>query len=153
MKSLTEEEFFDMLVVDWGLEIETEWTKVLALKSIGYKPVAVDGLPFDNYKGMKSCWWFNHHWECLLKGLEFGNPELFITNVFGKYPRLWTLKEVGPNNVRRWYNFRALVSICTIGPSFWEISGLPDWVVNAVQESLSHNPHLKRAGLGSMRKR
>ncbi|KAL8550116.1 hypothetical protein ACS0TY_008806 [Phlomoides rotata] len=26
--------------------------------------------------GVKSCWWFNHTWECLLKGREFGNPEL-----------------------------------------------------------------------------
>ncbi|KAL8456862.1 hypothetical protein ACS0TY_034916 [Phlomoides rotata] len=76
--------------------------------------------------------------------MEFGNPELFITDVSGKYPRIWTLKEAGPNNVRRWYNFRGLASICTVTPSFQEISGLPDWVVNAVQESWSHNPHLKR---------
>ncbi|KAL8467871.1 hypothetical protein ACS0TY_031205 [Phlomoides rotata] len=69
-------------------------------------------------KGTKSCWWFNHHWECLLKGLEFGNPELFITDVSGKYLRLWILKGVGPNDVRWWYNFGALASICTVAPSF-----------------------------------
>ncbi|KAL8457609.1 hypothetical protein ACS0TY_035465 [Phlomoides rotata] len=94
--------------------------------------------------GTKSCWWFNHHWECLFKGSEFGNLELFITDVSGKYPRIWTLKGAGPNDVRRWYNFGALASICTIAPSFWKISGLPDWVANAVQESWSHNPYLKR---------
>ncbi|KAL8539272.1 hypothetical protein ACS0TY_001050 [Phlomoides rotata] len=71
----------------------------------------------------KSCGWFNHHWECLLKGSEFGNPELFITDVSGKYPRIWTLKGAGPNDIRRWYNFGALASISTVAPSFWEISG------------------------------
>ncbi|KAL8548610.1 hypothetical protein ACS0TY_007775 [Phlomoides rotata] len=40
----------------------------------------------DELKSVKSCWWFNHTWECLLKGMEFGNPELFITDVSGKYP-------------------------------------------------------------------
>ncbi|KAL8549826.1 hypothetical protein ACS0TY_008602 [Phlomoides rotata] len=69
-------------------------------------------------KGTKSCWWFNHHWECLFKGSEFGNPELFITDVSRKYPRLWTLKGANPNDVRRWYNFGALASICTVAPSF-----------------------------------
>ncbi|KAL8543640.1 hypothetical protein ACS0TY_004277 [Phlomoides rotata] len=59
--------------------------------------------------------------------MEFGNLELFITDVSGKYPRLWTLKGANPNDVRRWYNFGALTSICTIAPSFREISGLPDW--------------------------
>ncbi|KAL8532024.1 hypothetical protein ACS0TY_008577 [Phlomoides rotata] len=49
---------------------------------------------------------------------EFGNPELFITDVSGKYPRLWTLKGANPNDVRRWYNFGALASICTVAPSF-----------------------------------
>ncbi|KAL8489941.1 hypothetical protein ACS0TY_025732 [Phlomoides rotata] len=72
------------------------------------------------------------------------NPELFITDVSGKYPRLWALKRVDPNDVQMWCNFGALALICTIAPSFWEISGLPDWVVNADQESWSHNPHLKR---------
>ncbi|KAL8502304.1 hypothetical protein ACS0TY_021442 [Phlomoides rotata] len=42
-----------------------------------------------NIASTKSCWRFNHHWEFLLKGLEFGNPELFITDVSGKHPRLW----------------------------------------------------------------
>ncbi|KAL8494370.1 hypothetical protein ACS0TY_025255 [Phlomoides rotata] len=69
------------------------------------------------------------------KGTEFRNPELFITDVSGKYPRLWALKRVDPNDVRMWCNFGALASICTIAPN---------WVVNADQESWSHNPHLKR---------
>ncbi|KAL8550343.1 hypothetical protein ACS0TY_008968 [Phlomoides rotata] len=76
-------------------------------------------IDLDTLKGgTKSCGWFNHHWECLLKGLEFGNPELFITDVFGKYPRIWTLKGAGSNDVRKWYKFGALASICTIAPSF-----------------------------------
>ncbi|KAL8533898.1 hypothetical protein ACS0TY_010072 [Phlomoides rotata] len=45
--------------------------------------------------------------------MEF-RPEHFITYVSGKYPRLWALKGVNSNDVRRWYRFRALVSICTI---------------------------------------
>ncbi|KAL8460535.1 hypothetical protein ACS0TY_032170 [Phlomoides rotata] len=43
-----------------------------------------------------------------------------------------------------WYDYGALASICTVAPSFREISGLPDWVANVVQESWSHNSHLKR---------
>ncbi|KAL8508575.1 hypothetical protein ACS0TY_018997 [Phlomoides rotata] len=69
----------------------------------------------------------------------------------GKYPRLWTLKGANPNDIRRWYNFGALASICTVAPSFREILGLPDWVVNAVQESWGHNPHLKRDPFGKIR--
>ncbi|KAL8477039.1 hypothetical protein ACS0TY_029378 [Phlomoides rotata] len=75
--------------------------------------------------------------------MEF-RPEYFITDVSGKYPRLWALKGVGPNDVRRWYNFEALASIRTVAPSFWEISKLPDLVLNAVVESWHNNPHLKR---------
>ncbi|KAL8507011.1 hypothetical protein ACS0TY_017770 [Phlomoides rotata] len=70
--------------------------------------------------------------------------EHFITNVSGKYPRLWALKGANPIDVRRRYGFRALTSICTIAPCFWEISELPDWVLNAVVESWHNNPHLKR---------
>ncbi|KAL8489942.1 hypothetical protein ACS0TY_025733 [Phlomoides rotata] len=73
-----------------------------------------------------------------------GNPEFFIIDVSVKYPRLWALKGANTNNVRRWYNFRVLASICTVAPNFREISGLLDWVVNKVQESWSHNPHLQR---------
>ncbi|KAL8503316.1 hypothetical protein ACS0TY_022163 [Phlomoides rotata] len=58
--------------------------------------------------------------------MEF-NATHFITDVSGKYPRLWALRGAGPNDVRRWYNFRALASIRTITPSFREISELPDW--------------------------
>ncbi|KAL8498867.1 hypothetical protein ACS0TY_021996 [Phlomoides rotata] len=49
-----------------------------------------------------------------------------------------------PNDVRRWYEFGALASICTIAPGFREILGLPDWVLNAIVESWHNNPHLKR---------
>ncbi|KAL8549294.1 hypothetical protein ACS0TY_008227 [Phlomoides rotata] len=59
--------------------------------------------------------------------MEF-RPEHFITDVSGKYPRLWALKGANPNDVRRWYRFRALISICIIALGFWEISELPDWV-------------------------
>ncbi|KAL8520461.1 hypothetical protein ACS0TY_011112 [Phlomoides rotata] len=72
--------------------------------------------------------------ENLLKGIEF-RPEHFITDVSGKYPQLWALKGANPNDVRRWYGFGALASICTIAP---------DWVLNAVIESWHNNPHLKR---------
>ncbi|KAL8457939.1 hypothetical protein ACS0TY_035701 [Phlomoides rotata] len=56
--------------------------------------------------------------------MEF-RPEHFIIDVSGKYPRHWALKGTGPNDVRRWYNFRALASIRTVAPSFWEILELP----------------------------
>ncbi|KAL8547370.1 hypothetical protein ACS0TY_006917 [Phlomoides rotata] len=48
--------------------------------------------------------------------MEFRNPELFITDASGKYPRLWALKGANPIDVRRWYTFGALASICTLGP-------------------------------------
>ncbi|KAL8548238.1 hypothetical protein ACS0TY_007529 [Phlomoides rotata] len=66
--------------------------------------------------------------------MEF-RPKHFITDVFEKYPRLWALKGVSPNDVRKWYNFGALASIWTVAP---------DWVLNAVVESWHNNPHLKR---------
>ncbi|KAL8487670.1 hypothetical protein ACS0TY_024115 [Phlomoides rotata] len=47
--------------------------------------------------------------------MEFGNPELFIIDVFGKYPRLWVLKRVNPIDI-----------------------------LNAVYKSWNNNPHLKR---------
>ncbi|KAL8470009.1 hypothetical protein ACS0TY_032760 [Phlomoides rotata] len=53
-----------------------------------------------NITGFKSCWWFNNTWESLLKGIEF-RPEHFITNVSGKYPRLWTLKGANLIDVNR----------------------------------------------------
>ncbi|KAL8500516.1 hypothetical protein ACS0TY_020198 [Phlomoides rotata] len=64
----------------------------------------------------------------LLKGMEF-NTTHFITDVSGKYPRLWALKGAHPVTVNRWYKFGALALIRTIAPSFREISELPDWVV------------------------
>ncbi|KAL8553411.1 hypothetical protein ACS0TY_001907 [Phlomoides rotata] len=63
----------------------------------------------------------------LLKGMEFDTTH-FITDVSGKYPRLWALKGAHPVTVNRWYKFGALASIRTIAPSFREISKLPDWV-------------------------
>ncbi|KAL8476944.1 hypothetical protein ACS0TY_029299 [Phlomoides rotata] len=95
-----------------------------------------------NIAGVKSFWFFNNTWENLLKEVEF-IPEHFIIDVSGKYPRLWALRGVAPNDVRRWYDFGALPSIRTLAPSFQEISELPDWVCNAVQESWHNNPHLK----------
>ncbi|KAL8497252.1 hypothetical protein ACS0TY_020800 [Phlomoides rotata] len=74
----------------------------------------------------------------LLKGMEF-NTTHFITDVSGKYPRLWALKGAHPVIVNRWYKFGVLASIRTVAPSFREISELPDWVGNAVQESWHNN--------------
>ncbi|KAL8476971.1 hypothetical protein ACS0TY_029318 [Phlomoides rotata] len=67
--------------------------------------------------------------------MEFENPELFVTDVAGKYPRLWALKGANPIDVLIWYTFGALASICTIAPGFRKISELPDWILNAVYES------------------
>ncbi|KAL8533965.1 hypothetical protein ACS0TY_010113 [Phlomoides rotata] len=80
-----------------------------------------------------SHWFFNHAWEMLLKGMEFDTAH-FITDVSGKYPRLWALKGAHPVTVNRWYKFGVLASIRTVAPGFREISELPDWVGNAVQE-------------------
>ncbi|KAL8512790.1 hypothetical protein ACS0TY_019067 [Phlomoides rotata] len=63
----------------------------------------------------------------LLKGMEFDTTH-FITDVSGKYPRLWALKGAHPVTVNRWYKFGVLASIRTITPGFREISELPDWV-------------------------
>ncbi|KAL8487589.1 hypothetical protein ACS0TY_024053 [Phlomoides rotata] len=75
--------------------------------------------------------------------MEFDTAH-FITDVLGKYPRLWALKGAHPVTVNRWYKFGVLASIRTIAPGFREISELPDWVGNVVQESWHNNPHLKR---------
>ncbi|KAL8504126.1 hypothetical protein ACS0TY_022744 [Phlomoides rotata] len=72
-----------------------------------------------------SHWFFNHAWESLLKGMEF-DTAYFITDVSGKYPRLWALKRSPPVTVNRWFKFRVLTSIRTVTPSFREISKLPD---------------------------
>ncbi|KAL8527561.1 hypothetical protein ACS0TY_005426 [Phlomoides rotata] len=79
----------------------------------------------------------------LLKGMEFDTAH-FITDVSRKYHRLWALKGAHPVTVNMWYKFGVLALIRTIAPSFREISELPDWVGNAVQESWHNNPHLKR---------
>ncbi|KAL8551845.1 hypothetical protein ACS0TY_000773 [Phlomoides rotata] len=87
-----------------------------------------------NVVGVKSCCFFNNTWENLLRGVEFDTTH-FITDVFGKYPRLWELKGVHPVTVNMWYKFGALLSIRTVAPGFREISELPDWVFNVVHES------------------
>ncbi|KAL8492221.1 hypothetical protein ACS0TY_023744 [Phlomoides rotata] len=51
----------------------------------------------------------------LLKGMEFDTAH-FITDVSGKYPRLWALKGAHPVTVNRWYKFGVLASIRTITP-------------------------------------
>ncbi|KAL8501732.1 hypothetical protein ACS0TY_021011 [Phlomoides rotata] len=79
-----------------------------------------------NITGVNSFWFFNHTWESLLKGMEFDTAH-FITDASGKYPRLWALKGAHPVTVNRWYKFGALASICTVAPSFREISELSDW--------------------------
>ncbi|KAL8510776.1 hypothetical protein ACS0TY_017552 [Phlomoides rotata] len=84
--------------------------------------------------GVKSFWFFNNTWESLLKGVELHTTH-FIIDVSEKYPRLWTLKGAHPVTVNRWYKFGDLASIRTVAPGFREISELPDWVCNAVQES------------------
>ncbi|KAL8549047.1 hypothetical protein ACS0TY_008063 [Phlomoides rotata] len=71
----------------------------------------------------------------LLKGMEFDTTH-FITNVSGKYPRLWALKGAHPVTVNRWYKFGALASIRTIAPSFREISELPDWLAESYKKSV-----------------
>ncbi|KAL8531827.1 hypothetical protein ACS0TY_008432 [Phlomoides rotata] len=87
-----------------------------------------------NVTSVKSCWFFNNTCENLLNGVEF-DAEHFITDVSGKYPRLWALKGAHLVNVNRWYKFGALASIRMIAPRFREISNLLDW---------HNNPHLKR---------
>ncbi|KAL8520547.1 hypothetical protein ACS0TY_011176 [Phlomoides rotata] len=67
----------------------------------------------------------------LLKGMKF-DATYFITDVSGKYPRLWALKGAHPVTVNRWYKFGALASIRTVAPSFREISELLDWVVKMI---------------------
>ncbi|KAL8461008.1 hypothetical protein ACS0TY_032479 [Phlomoides rotata] len=47
-----------------------------------------------------SPWIFNHTWEMLLKGMEFDTTH-FITDVSGKYPRLWALKGAHPVTINR----------------------------------------------------
>ncbi|KAL8491177.1 hypothetical protein ACS0TY_022997 [Phlomoides rotata] len=84
----------------------------------------------------------------LLKGMEFDTAH-FITDVSGKYPRLWALKGAHPVTVNRWYKFGALASIRTIAPSFREILELPDWVGMRSQLVLSpsgktNHKHLTR---------
>ncbi|KAL8533994.1 hypothetical protein ACS0TY_010133 [Phlomoides rotata] len=70
--------------------------------------------------------------------------EHFITDVSRKYPRLWALKGMDPNDVRRWYNFGALALIRTVAPGFREISELPDWGIT--QEWKPSHHHLELGG-------
>ncbi|KAL8479733.1 hypothetical protein ACS0TY_026605 [Phlomoides rotata] len=69
----------------------------------------------------------------------------FITDVFGKYPRLWALKGAHQNTVNRWYKFGALASIRKVAPGFREISELPDWNWPLHKEK-EDKPSLERCG-------
>ncbi|KAL8498548.1 hypothetical protein ACS0TY_021761 [Phlomoides rotata] len=92
---------------------------------IGIRPQKGPKRVDTNVACVKSCWFFNNTWENLLKGMKF-RPKHFITDVSGKYPRLWALKGANPNDVRIWYEFGALASIYTVAPCFREISELLD---------------------------
>ncbi|KAL8506510.1 hypothetical protein ACS0TY_017411 [Phlomoides rotata] len=85
----------------------------------------------------------------LLKGMEFDTAH-FITDVSGKYPRLWALKGAHPVTVNRWYKFGALASIRTIAPSFREISELPDWEGTPPQRKIKRE---ESARFGTVRKK
>ncbi|KAL8522318.1 hypothetical protein ACS0TY_012456 [Phlomoides rotata] len=98
-----------------------------------------------NNTGVQSFWFFNNTWESLLKGVEFDATH-FITEVSGKYPRLWALKGAHPNTVNRWYKFGALASIRTVAPGFREISELPGWWGKGPSTKNSHRR------IGAMRK-
>ncbi|KAL8482639.1 hypothetical protein ACS0TY_025615 [Phlomoides rotata] len=95
---------------------------------VSLRPQKGHKLVDTNVTCVKLCWWLNNTWGNLLKGMEF-RPEHFITYVSGKYPLLWALKGTNPIDVRRWYGFGALASICTVAPVYY---------------SWHNNPHLKR---------
>ncbi|KAL8506253.1 hypothetical protein ACS0TY_017210 [Phlomoides rotata] len=78
-----------------------------------------------NIAGHNSCCWYNSTWEDLLKEMRF-RPEHFITDVSGKYSRLWALKGENPIDVNKWYTSGVLASICTVALGFQEISELPE---------------------------
>ncbi|KAL8459275.1 hypothetical protein ACS0TY_036673 [Phlomoides rotata] len=92
--------------------------------------------------------------------MEF-DTTYFITDVSGKYPRLWALKGAHPVTVNRWYKFGALASIRTIAPKFQEIVELPDWEsakFGTVRKKMkdgpvtkkSHPPHLTHYKLSAI---
>ncbi|KAL8508017.1 hypothetical protein ACS0TY_018541 [Phlomoides rotata] len=87
--------------------------------------------------------------------MEFDTAH-FITDVSGKYPRLWALKGAYPVTVNRWYKFGVLTSIRTIAPGFREISELPDWVEKnrkAVGPATKKSRHEESAKFGTVRKK
>ncbi|KAL8508049.1 hypothetical protein ACS0TY_018562 [Phlomoides rotata] len=90
----------------------------------------------------------------LLKGMEFDTAH-FITDVWGKYPRLWELKGAHSVTVNRWYKFEVLASIRTIAPGFQEISELPDWTKTEKQSDPPQrkNRHKESAKFGTVRKK
>ncbi|KAL8492696.1 hypothetical protein ACS0TY_024044 [Phlomoides rotata] len=53
-----------------------------------------------NVACVKPCWFFNNTWKNLLKGVEF-DASHFITDVSGKYLRLWSLKGAHSVTVNR----------------------------------------------------
>ncbi|KAL2251591.1 UNVERIFIED_CONTAM: hypothetical protein Sindi_2281400 [Sesamum indicum] len=54
------------------------------------------------------------------------------------------VRRVKPEDVREWYDFRALASVHTMSPSFLKISKLLKWISGAVFDSWQNNPYLKR---------
>ncbi|KAL8493728.1 hypothetical protein ACS0TY_024782 [Phlomoides rotata] len=79
----------------------------------------------------------------LLKGMEF-DTAYFITDVSGKYPRLWALKGAHPVTVNRWYKFGVLASICTIAP---------DKNRKAAGSATKKSRHEESAKFGTVRKK
>ncbi|KAL8494493.1 hypothetical protein ACS0TY_025337 [Phlomoides rotata] len=86
--------------------------------------------------------------------MEFDTTH-FITDVSGKYPRLWALKGAHPVTVNRWYKFGVLASIRTIAPGFREISELPDWtkIVKQPDPPQRKSRHEESAKFGTVRKK
>ncbi|KAL8519643.1 hypothetical protein ACS0TY_010538 [Phlomoides rotata] len=73
----------------------------------------------------------------LLKGMEFDTTH-FITDVSGKYPRLWALKGAHPLIVNRWYKFGVLASIHTIAPG---TSVCNPWLACATWQRVAHSDY------------
>ncbi|KAL8549051.1 hypothetical protein ACS0TY_008066 [Phlomoides rotata] len=90
----------------------------------------------------------------LLKGMEFDTAH-FITNVSGKYPRLWALKGAHPVTVNKWYKFGVLALIRTIAPGFREILELPDWtkIEKQLDPPQRKSMHEESTKFGTVRKK
>ncbi|KAL0462541.1 UNVERIFIED_CONTAM: hypothetical protein Slati_0141700 [Sesamum latifolium] len=82
---------------------------------------------------------YQRMWEKLIsrKGV---NPSKTIVETSRKYNKVWMLEGSKPEDVREWYDFRALASVHTMSPSFLKISKLPEWISGAVYDSWQNNP-------------